>query len=55
MDSTKVGRDSLLTIFTAQEPEEIITDDGVTAAVLAEYKGAGVNLVIAQSNPVTVR
>ena len=55
MDSTKVGRDSLLTIFTAHEPEEIITDDGVTSEVIAEYTGAGVNLVVAQPNPVAVR
>jgi len=55
VDSTKVGRDSLLTIFTAQEPEEIITDEGVTPAVVAEYRGAGVNLVVAQPNPAAVR
>jgi DeoR/GlpR family transcriptional regulator of sugar metabolism len=55
VDSTKVGRDSLLTIFKAQEPEEIITDEGVTPAVVAEYRGAGVNLVVAQPNPVAVR
>jgi len=55
IDSTKVGRDSLLTIFTAQEPEEIITDDGVPPDVIAEYKGAGVNVVVAQPSPVPVR
>jgi DeoR family transcriptional regulator of aga operon len=55
IDSTKFGRDSLLRIFTAQEPEEIITDDGVTADVIAEYKGAGVNVVVAQPIPVPVR
>jgi DeoR/GlpR family transcriptional regulator of sugar metabolism len=55
MDSTKVGRDSLLRIFTAQEPDEIITDDGVTPAVVAEYNGAGVKLVVAQPNPIAVR
>jgi len=55
IDSTKVGRDSLLTIFTAQEPEEIITDDGVIPTVVAEYRGAGVNMVVAQPNPVPVR
>jgi DeoR family fructose operon transcriptional repressor len=55
MDSTKVGRNSLLTIFTAQEPDEIITDDGVTPEVIHEYKGAGVNLVMAQPNQVAVR
>jgi DeoR family fructose operon transcriptional repressor len=55
IDSTKFGRDSLLRIFTAQEPEEIITDDGVTPDVVAEYKGAGVNVVVAQPIPVPVR
>jgi DeoR/GlpR family transcriptional regulator of sugar metabolism len=55
IDSTKVGRDSLLTIFTAQEPEEIITDDGVPPDVIAEYKAAGVNVVVAQPSPVSVR
>jgi DeoR/GlpR family transcriptional regulator of sugar metabolism len=55
IDSTKVGRDSLLTIFTAQEPEEIITDDGVPAERVAEYRAAGVNLVVAEPHPVPVR
>jgi DeoR/GlpR family transcriptional regulator of sugar metabolism len=55
VDSTKVGRDSLLTIFTAQEPEEIITDEGVTPAVITEYRAARVNLVVAQPNPAAVR
>jgi DeoR/GlpR family transcriptional regulator of sugar metabolism len=55
MDSTKVGRNSLLTIFTAREPEEIITDDGVSPERLAEYRAAGVNLVVAEPNPLPVR
>ena len=55
IDSTKFGRDSLLTIFAAQEPEEIITDDGIAPELLAEYKGAGVNVVVAQPNPIAVR
>jgi DeoR/GlpR family transcriptional regulator of sugar metabolism len=55
IDSTKVGRDSLLTIFTAQEPEEIITDDGVPPERVAEYRAAGVNLVVAEPHPVPVR
>jgi DeoR/GlpR family transcriptional regulator of sugar metabolism len=55
IDSTKVGRDSLLTIFTAQEPEEIITDDGVPPERVAEYRAAGVNLVVAEPHPLPVR
>jgi DeoR/GlpR family transcriptional regulator of sugar metabolism len=55
MDSSKVGRDSLLTIFTAQEPEEIITDDGVPLERLAEFRAAGVNLIVAEPNPIGIR
>jgi DeoR/GlpR family transcriptional regulator of sugar metabolism len=55
IDSSKVGRNSLLTIFTAQEPEEIITDDGVPPEVVAEYRAAGVALVVAEPNPIAVR
>jgi hypothetical protein len=49
IDSTKVGQDSLLTIFGAREPEEIITDQAVSSERLAEYRAAGVNLVVAGS------
>jgi len=50
IDSTKVGRDSLLTIFGAQEPDEILTDDGAPAELVAEYRAAGVNLVVADTS-----
>lgn len=55
VDSTKVGRNSLLTIFRAQDPDEIITDDNISAENLARYRSAGVNLVVAETNPVAVR
>ena len=48
IDSTKVGKESLLTIFRAEDLDEIITDDGVSADRLAGFKAAGVNLVIAE-------
>lgn len=54
IDSTKVDRDSLLTIFTAQEPEEIITDDGVPIERIAKYRAAGVNLVVADPQLIPV-
>jgi DeoR/GlpR family transcriptional regulator of sugar metabolism len=50
IDSTKVGRNSLLTIFRAQDPDEIITDNNVSADSAAQYRAAGVNLVVAETN-----
>jgi DeoR/GlpR family transcriptional regulator of sugar metabolism len=55
IDSTKVGRNSLLTIFRAQDPDEIVTDDNVAADSVARYRAAGVNLVVAETKPVAVR
>jgi len=54
VDSTKVGRNSLLTIFRADEPDEIITDDNIAAEDVAKYRAAGVNLVVADTNLVAV-
>lgn len=55
IDSTKIGRDSLLTIFTAYEPDEIIADDAAPNDRIAEYRAAGVNLTVAEPTPVPVR
>ncbi len=51
IDSMKVGRESLLTIFQANELDEIITDDGVPTERLDEFRAAGANLVVANPNP----
>ena len=55
IDSTKIGRDSLLTIFRAQDPDAIITDDNATPESVARYRAAGVNLVTAETNTVAAR
>lgn len=55
IDSSKIGRNSLLTIFRAQDPDEVITDDNVSAESVIEYRAAGVNLVLAETNTVAVR
>jgi DeoR/GlpR family transcriptional regulator of sugar metabolism len=49
IDSTKVERDSLLTILGAHELDEILTDDGIAPERVAEYREAGVNLVVADT------
>ena len=50
VDSLKIDRDSLLTIFQAGDLDEIITDDGVAGESVAEYRAAGVNLVVAETD-----
>ena len=54
IDSTKVARDSLLTIFRAQDIDEIITDDGAAAEIVDDYRSAGVNLVLAETSAASV-
>jgi DeoR family fructose operon transcriptional repressor len=50
LDSTKFKRASLLTVRSAQSLDLIITDDGLDAATVAEFRAAGVNLVLAESD-----
>ncbi|MDQ6773181.1 MAG: DeoR/GlpR family DNA-binding transcription regulator [Candidatus Dormibacteraeota bacterium] len=49
IDHSKMGRDSLLTIFGAQEPDQVIVDEGAPPDLVASYREAGVNLVIAEA------
>ena len=48
LDSTKFKRSSLLTVRSAQSLDVIITDDGLDAATIAEFRAAGVNLVVTE-------
>src|SRR3954451_24035933 len=47
LDSSKFRRSSLLTVRPAQSLDLIITDDGLDPATAAEFRAAGVNLVVA--------
>ncbi len=47
VDSTKFDRASLLTVCSAQSLDMIITDDGLDPQTVAEFRAAGVNLVVA--------
>jgi DeoR family fructose operon transcriptional repressor len=49
IDSSKFGRDSLLTIFAAQDPDLIVVDEGLSADSVATHRAAGVNLVVAET------
>jgi DeoR/GlpR family transcriptional regulator of sugar metabolism len=51
LDSTKFKRDSLMTVRSAQSLDMIITDDGLDAATVGEFRDAGVNLVVAERGP----
>ena len=51
LDSTKFKRDSLLTVRSPQSLDLIITDDGLDQATVAEFRAAGVNLVVAERGP----
>lgn len=51
IDSTKIGRASLLTIALAQDVDVIVTDDGLSSSVRKEYRAAGVRLEIAEREP----
>jgi DeoR/GlpR family transcriptional regulator of sugar metabolism len=51
LDSTKFKRASLLTVRSAQSLDLIITDDGLDPATVAEFRKAGVNLVVAERGP----
>jgi DeoR/GlpR family transcriptional regulator of sugar metabolism len=44
IDASKFGRASLLTIMGARDPDLIITDSALPAAVASAYEAAGVNL-----------
>jgi len=46
LDSTKVGRASLVSIAPAQELDVIVTDDGLEEDVAEQYRAAGVRLEI---------
>jgi DeoR/GlpR family transcriptional regulator of sugar metabolism len=46
IDATKFGRASLVSIAGAAELDLIVTDDGLDAAVVEEYRTAGVRLEI---------
>jgi DeoR family fructose operon transcriptional repressor len=48
LDSGKFGRSSLLSIRPAQSLDLLITDDGLPASVVDEYRAAGVRLEIAE-------
>jgi DeoR/GlpR family transcriptional regulator of sugar metabolism len=48
LDSSKFKRSSLLTVRSAQSLDLIITDDGLDYATVAEFRAAGVNLVVAE-------
>jgi DeoR family fructose operon transcriptional repressor len=45
-DSSKFKRSSLLTVRSAQSLDMIITDAGLDAATIDEFRAAGVNLVV---------
>jgi len=47
LDASKFGRSSLLSIRPAQALDLLITNDGLPAAVVDEYRAAGVRLEIA--------
>jgi DeoR/GlpR family transcriptional regulator of sugar metabolism len=51
MDSTKVGRDSLLTVLPARDIDQVIVDDSIEAETLERYRNALVNLVVAGPSP----
>ncbi len=51
LDSTKFKRASLLTVRSAQSLDLIITDAGIEAATVEEYRRAGVKLVVAERVP----
>ena len=46
-DSSKFKRSSLLTIRSADALDLVITDDALDSATVAEFRAAGVNLVVA--------
>ena len=54
LDSSKFKRSSLLTVRCAQSLDLIITDDGIDAATVEEYRRAGVKLVVAERVPLAL-
>jgi DeoR/GlpR family transcriptional regulator of sugar metabolism len=50
VDSSKFGRSFLLSIARAQELDALVVDDALHAATLEAYTGAGVNVVLAETN-----
>ena len=53
IDSTKFESAALLTVFSAQSLDLIITDDGLEPATVRKFCDAGVNLIVAQRGPAT--
>ncbi|HEX5621465.1 MAG TPA: DeoR/GlpR family DNA-binding transcription regulator [Solirubrobacteraceae bacterium] len=51
LDSSKFKRDSLMTVRSAESLNTIITDDGIDPAIVDRFRGAGVNLVVAERGP----
>ena len=51
LDSSKFARSSLLTVRSAQSLDLIITDDGIDAGTVEEYRRAGVKLIVAERLP----
>jgi DeoR family fructose operon transcriptional repressor len=47
-DSSKFKRSSLLTIRSADSLDLVLTDDGLDPGTAAEFRAAGVNLVVAE-------
>ena len=49
IDSSKIGRDSLLTVFGPRDVE-IIVDDGIPPNVLEQFRRTGMRVVVAESS-----
>jgi DeoR/GlpR family transcriptional regulator of sugar metabolism len=49
IDSSKIGRDSLLTVFGPSEVD-IIVDDGISPKVLEQFRRAGMTVILAESS-----
>ncbi len=54
LDSTKFRRTALLTVARAQALDLVITDDGLDAVAIEEFRQAGVKLVVAEPLPFEV-
>jgi DeoR/GlpR family transcriptional regulator of sugar metabolism len=54
LDSTKFRRTALLTVARAQALDLVITDDGLDAMAIEEFRQAGVKLVVAEPLPFEV-
>jgi DeoR/GlpR family transcriptional regulator of sugar metabolism len=47
IDSSKFGLSALLTIARAEELDAVVVDDGLPPETVEEYRGAGVNVLVA--------